>query len=280
MKSYARAQALRLQRGYDQIFRKFAESPMWHRVCEQVFGKDLGQYSFTPASQIHFLVKELTITSSCRVLDLACGVGGLSCYLAELAKCQVVGVDGSIVAVEIANKQALSSGLSKRVKFEACILPEIPYQDSCFDVVISIDSVYGIPDKSRLLRNCHRVLKPGGYIGLYTLYERRKIFGETAMHTRALYWFPLKPYSVLLKEAGFNNIAKIDFTEDFLNLAGRWVEAIQENKEALEKELGKKTIDGLLTGDIRIAWELGREGLIGRALFKAQKPPNGKPQIH
>jgi SAM-dependent methyltransferase len=152
------------------------------------------------------------------------------------------------------------------------ILPELPYADCCFDAVISIDSVYGISDKSQLFHSCFRVLKHGGYIGFYTLYKKKRISAETAMHARALYWFPLKPYSVLLEEAGFEGVLKVDFTKDLVQLTSRWVKAMQKNREVLERELGKKTAEGLLTGDIRIVWELAKEGLIGRALFRAQKP--------
>jgi cyclopropane fatty-acyl-phospholipid synthase-like methyltransferase len=271
----ARTRVVDLQRGYDEIFRKFAGSPTWQTLCQQVFDRYLGQYSFTQTTQIGFLVEKLNITPQSHVLELAPGTGGLSCYLAKLSGCRLTGVDASPVAVKIANRQAMLEGLSQRVIFEVGILPELPYPDCFFDAVISIDSVYGVPDKGQLFRGCCRVLKPGGYIGFYTLYERRKISAETAMHARALYWFPLKPYFILLEEAGFKDVLKVDLTKDFVRLAGRWVNAMQENREALEKELGKKTAEGLLTGDIRIAWALAIEGLIGRALFKAQKPLNG-----
>jgi ubiquinone/menaquinone biosynthesis C-methylase UbiE len=275
LKSFARVQAVSLQKGYDEIFCKFAGSPTWQALCQQVFDQYLGQYSFTPVTQINLLVEQLNITSQSYVLELASGTGGLSCYLAKLTGCRLTGVDASPAAVRIANRQAMLQGLSQRVNFEVGILPELPYPDSSFDVVISIDSIYGVPDKTQLFHGCYRVLKPGSCIGFYTLYERKKFHAETPMHTRALYWFPLKPYSFFLEEAGFKNILKMELTKDFVQLTRRWVKAMQENRELLEKELGKKTAEGLLTGDIRIAEALAEEGLVGRALFKAQKPLNG-----
>lgn len=271
MKSF---QTARLQRGFDETFCKMAESPTWEALCCQVFGQRArgGQFSFTPVTQIHLLVEKLHIRSQSHVLELASGTGGLSLYLAKLSGCRLIGLDISPVAVKIANKQAMLQGLSQRVNFEIGILPDLPYQECSFDVVVSIDSVYGVPEKTALFHDCYRVLRPGGYLGFYTLYERRKFSAESVMHAQARYWFPLQSYSKLLEETGFKDIFKIDLTKDFIQLAKQWVKAIQENRASLEKELGKKMTKGLLAGDIRTAWALGKEGYVGRALFKAQKP--------
>jgi len=266
----------RLQRGFDETFSKMAESPTWEALCCQVFDQYVGQLSFTPVTQIHLLVEKLHITSQSHVLELAPGTGGLSLYLAKVSGCRLTGLDISPVAVKTAKKQAMLQGMSERVNFEVGILPELPYQQSSFDVVISIDSVYGILDKSALFHGCYRVLRPGGYLGFYTLYKRRKFYAESVMHARALHWFPLQPYSKLLEEADFKDILKMDLTADFVRLAKQWVKAIQENRASLDKELGKKMTKGLLAGDIRTAWALATEGYVGRALFKAQKPLHGE----
>jgi hypothetical protein len=75
VKSFARMRAARLQKSYDEIFCKFAKSPTWLRLCQQVFDQYLGQYSFTPVTQIDFLAEELGITSQSHVLELAPGTG-------------------------------------------------------------------------------------------------------------------------------------------------------------------------------------------------------------
>jgi len=271
-------QTARLQRGFDETFCKMAQSPTWEALCRQVFDQYLGQFSFTPVIQIHLLVEKLHITSQSHVLELASGTGGLSLYLAKLTGCRLTGLDASPMAVKIANKQAMLQGLSERVHFEVSILPEMSCSECSFDVVVSIDSIYGVSDKSAVFRGCYRVLRPGGCLGFYTLYERRKFSAESVMHARARYWFPLQPYSKLLEGAGFKDVLKMDLTEDFIRLAKQWVKAMQENRVLLEKELGKKTTKGLVAA-IGTAWALATEGLVGRALFKAQKPLYGEPSI-
>ena len=277
MKSFRTA---RLQRGFDETFSKMAESPTWEALCCQVFDHECsmraGQFSFTPVTQIHLLVEKLNITSQSHVLELAPGTGGLSLCLAKESGCRLTGLDISPVAVKIANEQAMLEGMSERVHFEVGVLPELPYQECSFDVVVSVDSVYGVPEKTALFHGCYLVLRPGGYLGFYTLYKRRKFYGESVMHARARHWFPLQPYSKLLEEAGFKDVLKIDLTKGFIQLAKQWVRAIQENRAALDKEMGKKVTKGLVAGDIRTAWALATEGCVGRALFKAQKPLHGE----
>ena len=275
-----RFKTARLQKGFDETFGKLAESSAWEALCCRVFdhvcSMRAGQLSFTPATQIRLLVETLQITSESNVLELACGTGGLSLYLAKVSGCRLTGLDISPVAVKIANKQAMLQGMSDRARFEVGVLPELPYEDCSFDAVVSIDSVYCVPDKTALFLGCYRVLKPGCYLGFYTLYERRKFFAESVMHARARYWFPLRPYSRLLEEAGFKDVSKIDLTEDLIRLAKRWVKTMEENRVSLEKELGEKMTRGFLAGDIRTAWVLATEGYVGRALFKAQKPLHGE----
>lgn len=272
LRCFARARAKSIQKGYDKIFQKFYGSNAWREICCYVFSEYLGQYSFTTPEQIRFLIDALKITSQSRVIDLACGVGGLSCYLAKASGCKIVGLDLSPVAVKIAKENAMFYGLVGRASFKVGILPEIPFQSEYFDVVISIDSVYGVPDKSRLLRECYRILRRGGRIGFYTLYKRRSFSPITALHARALYWFPLKPYTFLLERAGFRKISKIDMTGEFVEIARRWVKAMHNKRQLLEEELGKDTTDGLLNGDIPIALKLAEMGFIGRAFFMGEKP--------
>lgn len=256
---------------FDEVYGKFVVSPTWRKLSKQVFGRYLGQYSFTPASQIRFLVEKLHITSQSHVLDLASGLGGLSCYLAIVSGCSVTGLDASPVAVGISNKESFLKGLAKRVHFEVGVLPCLPYPDCCFDTVVSIDSIYAVPDKNQLFCNCYRVLKPGGHIGFYTLYEKRKIPAKTPIQTRTLRWMPLKPYSVSLQEAHFMNISKVDLTTDLVEILSKWIYIIEKNRDSLEQELGKNTIEEILK-DFKPILVSAEDGYIGRAFFEAQKP--------
>ncbi len=97
------------------------------------------------------------------VLDAGCGIGGTALDLAQSYGCRVKGLTISPVQVEIATRRAVTRGLSSLVTFEcADCSRELPISDDSVDIVISIEAACHFPDKARFLKECTRVLKPGG----------------------------------------------------------------------------------------------------------------------
>ncbi len=97
------------------------------------------------------------------VLDLGSG-GGLDCFLAAKKvgpSGRVVGLDMSADMVQLARRNARSVG-AENVRFRLGEMEEMPFPDGSFDVIISNCVINLSPDKDAVLRECHRVLKPGG----------------------------------------------------------------------------------------------------------------------
>lgn len=105
-----------------------------------------------------------TVDSSCHVLDLCCGMGGPSRYLAQNYGCRVTGVDLTIGRIEGARRLTTLAGLEGRVTFENANALDLPFADATFDVLISQEAFCHIPDKERLIAECARIVKPGGRI--------------------------------------------------------------------------------------------------------------------
>jgi len=100
------------------------------------------------------------------VLDVGCGVGVTPCYLARKYDCNVVGVDISERMIDRSNERARRKGVEDNVEFRVADVQNLPFKDDLFDVVIG-ESVIAFPeDKRRVVNECVRVIKPGGYIGL------------------------------------------------------------------------------------------------------------------
>ncbi|MBO0794810.1 MAG: methyltransferase domain-containing protein [Ktedonobacteraceae bacterium] len=103
------------------------------------------------------------------VLDLACGPGGWALDLAQQAPgADVVGIDISQVMIEYANAQAVVSQLSN-AHFEVGDITEgLPFADGSFDLV-NARYIVGFMRRDawpELLKECLRVLEPGGTIRL------------------------------------------------------------------------------------------------------------------
>jgi len=91
------------------------------------------------------------------VLDVACGSGYGSFMLAETAK-SVAGVDISIDAIEYA-KANYSAG---NIQYYPDNATHLRFYDNSFDVVVSFETIEHITDYQTFLKECRRVLKPGG----------------------------------------------------------------------------------------------------------------------
>lgn len=99
------------------------------------------------------------------VLDLGSG-GGIDAFLASKVvgpKGKVIGIDMAEEMVERATSTAKKYGY-KNVEFRVGEMENLPLMESSVDVVISNCVINLAPDKDRVFREAHRVLKQGGRI--------------------------------------------------------------------------------------------------------------------
>ncbi|XP_031381861.1 tocopherol O-methyltransferase, chloroplastic-like [Punica granatum] len=97
-----------------------------------------------------------------RIVDVGCGTGGGSVYLAIKFGAKCWGITLSPFQVEKANALALSQGLSGQVSFLVGDALSLPFPDRQFDLVWSMESAEHMPDKTQFLDELLRVAAPGG----------------------------------------------------------------------------------------------------------------------
>src|ERR1019366_7363604 len=126
-------------------------------------------------------VAALPITEGQTVLDMACGDGVYSPWLAKL-----VGAGGRVVAVDvipeyldIARKEAAKSPLARIIDLSAASIESLPFEDNTFDLSWCPQSLYALPDPVESLRHMLRVTKPGGVVA---------IMEEDTLHNVILPW--------------------------------------------------------------------------------------------
>lgn len=166
-----------IQEMYDQWHVKFdvdaeADAP-WHRMIKD---------RLVPKRDL----------AGCRVLEIGCGRGGFSCWLARHPTCprQIVAADFSAVAVAKGKEYATALGITGIEWTLADIERLEPFGEE-FDTVFSCETIEHTSDPPLALRQLARVLKPGGRLflttpnylstmGLYRIYcwVRGKTFDE------------------------------------------------------------------------------------------------------
>ena len=95
-----------------------------------------------------------------RVLDVACGVGYGSLYLAKACR-QVVGADIDWVAVDYAQRQY---GGRENLAFVQVDAIRTGFAESQFDAVCSFETIEHVRDAGMILGEIKRVLKPEGVL--------------------------------------------------------------------------------------------------------------------
>jgi SAM-dependent methyltransferase len=132
------------------------------------FFDDLDDYRF---DKLHYLprVVDFSAYRDRKLLEVGCGIGT---DLVRFARggARVTGIDLSQTAIDLARKNFALNHVSAE-ELRVANGEELPYPDATFDVVYGHGVIQYTADPARLVRECHRVLKPGG-TAIFMVYNR------------------------------------------------------------------------------------------------------------
>jgi tocopherol O-methyltransferase len=279
---------------YQQIQEFYdASSDLWEKVWGEhmhhgYYGPD-GNYKLDRRqAQIDLIEELLTWADDFRInrpqniLDVGCGIGGSSLYLAEKFGAQVTGITLSPVQANRAQARAQAAGLQDKTDFRVANALDMPFADDSFDLVWSLESGEHMPDKVKFLQECYRVLKPGGKLIFVTWCHRRltattPLTADEQKHLQDIYRVYCLPYVISLPEyteiveqCGFKDLRVDDWStavEPFWDVVID--SAITPQAVIGLFKAGQKTIEAAMS--LRLMSEGYRRGLIRFGLIAATK---------
>lgn len=137
-------------------------------VGSRAFFEDLDAYRF---DKLHYLPRLVDFNGFAgrELLEVGCGIGT---DLVRFARggAIVTGVDLSTTAIDLARKNFDWHGVSAK-ELRAANAEALPYPDASFDVVYGHGVLQYTADASRVVQECHRVLRPGGE-AIFMVYNR------------------------------------------------------------------------------------------------------------
>ncbi|MFN3210061.1 MAG: class I SAM-dependent methyltransferase [Roseovarius sp.] len=113
------------------------------------------------------LLAQLDITSKTRVLDVGCGIGGTSRYIADTTGAHVTGIDLTPEFIETAHALGEMVGLTSRTEYQIGSALDLPVADDSFDLAIMMHVGMNIAEKNTLFAEVARALRPGGTFALF-----------------------------------------------------------------------------------------------------------------
>jgi SAM-dependent methyltransferase len=184
------------------------------------------------------IVERLQLPLRAQVLDVGCGPGWLSEYLARCGY-WVTGVDVSPDMVRIAQERVdaiagpVGEGIEPLAEFHALHVREMPWR-SRFDAAILYDTMHHFDDELETLRVIRSTLVPGGLlyldegvrpdpgsVGEQTLIDEMKAYGTLES--------PFDPdyLAAIVEEAGFVQIQRLLVVDELIDL--------DRSREALDR---------------------------------------------
>lgn len=162
------------------------------------------------------------------VLDAGCGIGGSSLWLARERGANVIGIDVVQKQLTQARKLAKARRLTQMVRFEEGDYQQLKFNPNVFDVYWSLESLEHATNIEQVIREAHRVLKPGGRIVIAAMLKGKDRLSpeelrQISVFTEAAGCFKdfktADEVADMMGQTGFVGIKNIDKTQDIMRSA-------------------------------------------------------------
>jgi ubiquinone/menaquinone biosynthesis C-methylase UbiE len=257
--------------GYDAVYRAVPGSPtLWQIWLDHAAGPEFPEafshISFVTIAELRALAETLRLDPGTTLVDLACGMAGPSLWIADQFSVDVVGIDASAVAIEMATERAGQVGLAGRSQFRPGTFSATGLAASSARAALSLDALQYAPNKADAFAEIARILEPDGRLA-FTAFE---VHPERVAGLPVLGDDPVSDYAPLLERAGLS----VESYEETPNWSARVTaayEAIIEQAARLTAEMGADAYGSLA---VEVALTLERAPYRRRVVVAALRREN------
>jgi len=173
---------------------RFFDDPLFARDFEM-----MKEETERTAREAEFIIRELALTTSDHVLDLACGMGRHALVIAPRVH-SITGTDRTASFIEDAKVEAKKAGI-ENVQFLVNDMRDLAHEAE-FDAAYNYFTAWGYYDDETnfdVLKRIHRALKPGGRFLLEFIHRDAEM-----RNFRSRNWRLNPPSTVVLQEERFD----------------------------------------------------------------------------
>ncbi len=114
---------------------------------------------------------QIKVSKQDHMLDIGCGLGGTSRYIANKYKNKITGIDLTQEYIDTGNTICSWLNLNNQVSLQQGSALSMPFEEGTFDVGFMMHVAMNIEDKDKLFKEIFRVLRPGSTFGIYDVMQ-------------------------------------------------------------------------------------------------------------
>ncbi|MFJ9715348.1 SAM-dependent methyltransferase [Streptomyces sp. NPDC101213] len=195
-------------------------------------------------AKLHFVAERLGLRGGECLLDIGCGWGSLTLFMAQEYGCEVTAVTPSAPQAEYVREQAARAGLTGRVMVRIGSYSDMEVEGR-YDAATMLGSIIHMPDRIDALRKTYQALRRGGRLYLSeSCFRNEEVYQEFANRpgtkhvTERIFGFAdMVPFSQLIgatESAGFSLETLDDLTAHYHRTIEEWERRALANSDRIE----------------------------------------------
>ncbi|MDX1527407.1 MAG: class I SAM-dependent methyltransferase [Gammaproteobacteria bacterium] len=259
---------------FDRSYQR-GQTDTMRAIERAVCGCDYGGTSWTTREEAELLSELLALGPGAALLDVGAGSGWPALYMAAVSGCDATLADLPLEGIRIASKRYSADQPAGRCGFAVADGSALPFREASFDAICHSDVLCCLPAKGAVLRECRRVIRPGGKMAFSVIYIADGISsarGAAAIALGPPYIEAECGYPEMLAMHGWEATGRIDLSSEFAQSTERLVNEWTKNESRVKTLVGEQDFSEYLTRKINTL-PLIHDGTIRRDLFSATPSP-------